>query len=477
MRLGGAHRPDRRPARDRAGHLGQLERAPRRRPPWTTATCSAPSTSSMPPRQAFPDNLTVRKAVAGGYVARRPRQGVAGPLQDHPHAGRQRGRLPGRRRRRSGRQRQELRPRSGSVRPSSAFPAMPPSSPWPPAMSRPAATTSAPPTTSAPRWPPCPPASPTDRLAHVLVYPDQDTSARRAVTAADLQHLLDPNYEPFAKTTKIPALPAYGSDPYNGSAPVIVTPPQALQTPTSSLGPDPLAASPAYTQSQTAAPVYVPQSFTRPRTQNAGQQMHRAENSNSGPYPRYASASYSEPRLVYATLQVEPRARLRSAYSWLRPASFVVRAAPSAVHAAPKALPAAALEPKAPQPQAPPQSGVPQVPASPQTPPTLKPPTPGKASSSRSWPAIATLKLWPRSTRSPPMCAPSSRPMLNSSRAKPASISPSATPLRPPHISTEWRTSTSSIAATRPAGLELQHAWLLFNLRQRQRALFRAPGS
>jgi len=50
--------------------------------------------------------------------------------------------------------------------------------------------------------------------------------ARRAVTAADLQRLLDPNYEPFAKTTKLPPLPAYGKDPYDGSAPIILTPRQ-----------------------------------------------------------------------------------------------------------------------------------------------------------------------------------------------------------------------------------------------------------
>jgi len=67
-------------------------------------------------------------------------------------------------------------------------------------------------------------ASPTDRLAHALVYPEQDTKAHRAVTAADLQQLLDPDYEPFSKTTRLPPLPAYGQDPYNGSAPVVLTP-------------------------------------------------------------------------------------------------------------------------------------------------------------------------------------------------------------------------------------------------------------
>ena len=67
-----------------------------------------------------------------------------------------------------------------------------------------------------------PQASPVDRLAHVLVYPEQNTKAHRAVTAADLQRLLDPDYEPFAKTTKLPPLPAYGPDPYNGGAPVVL---------------------------------------------------------------------------------------------------------------------------------------------------------------------------------------------------------------------------------------------------------------
>jgi len=66
-----------------------------------------------------------------------------------------------------------------------------------------------------------PKVSPVDRLAHVLVYPEQDTRVHRAVTAADLQRLLDPDYEPFAKTTKLPPLPSYGPDPYS-PAPVVL---------------------------------------------------------------------------------------------------------------------------------------------------------------------------------------------------------------------------------------------------------------
>jgi tetratricopeptide (TPR) repeat protein len=70
--------------------------------------------------------------------------------------------------------------------------------------------------------------SPADKLAHTLVYPDQDQKTRRAATAADLQRLLDPSEEPFPKTTKLPPLPAYGADPYNGGAPVILS--QSQQT-------------------------------------------------------------------------------------------------------------------------------------------------------------------------------------------------------------------------------------------------------
>jgi tetratricopeptide (TPR) repeat protein len=154
-----------------------------------------------------------------------------------------------------------------------------------------------------------PSASPTEKLAHVLVYPDTDTRAHRAMTAADLQHLLDPNYEPFPKTTKLPPLPAYGPDPYDGSAPVVLTPgpPSAQQVPHDDLPtPQQLEAPkvfpPTAVQGQIpSAPVYVPQSWTR-----------------RGVPPG---------RLMYATLQINPRARLRG-YGFFRTASFAVEPAP-----------------------------------------------------------------------------------------------------------------------------------------------------
>jgi tetratricopeptide (TPR) repeat protein len=71
-----------------------------------------------------------------------------------------------------------------------------------------------------------PQGTPTDRLAHDLAYPDVNTKPHTARTAADLARLMDPAYaaanEPFAKTVKLPPLPAYGPDPYLGQAPVVI---------------------------------------------------------------------------------------------------------------------------------------------------------------------------------------------------------------------------------------------------------------
>jgi tetratricopeptide (TPR) repeat protein len=168
-----------------------------------------------------------------------------------------------------------------------------------------------------------PSASPSEKLAHVLVYPDQDTRARRAVTAADLQRLLDPNYEPFPKTTRIPALPAYGPDPYEGTAPVVLTPPRAasqstLNTPQQQNAPQIFPSSANQDQSPTA-PVYVPQSWIHSR----------------------ASRS-ARPRLMYATLQINNRNRLHmhgapTASAFFHTTSFTIRttrAAPLLLQAA-----------------------------------------------------------------------------------------------------------------------------------------------
>ncbi len=64
-----------------------------------------------------------------------------------------------------------------------------------------------------------PAASSVDKLAHVPVYPEEDLLPHRATTAADLYRLLNPDYQPFPKTTKPPPLPANGPNPNNGLAP------------------------------------------------------------------------------------------------------------------------------------------------------------------------------------------------------------------------------------------------------------------
>ena len=106
-----------------------------------------------------------------------------------------------------------------------------------------------------------PAVTPVDRLAHVLVYPDTDTQPHRAVTAADLQHLLDPDYTPFDKTTRLPPLPAYGPDPDEGRAPVVLP-----QEQPASQAPSPVNAQP---DSHDLPPPPAPQSLLRPAPSHA----------------------------------------------------------------------------------------------------------------------------------------------------------------------------------------------------------------
>ncbi len=94
-----------------------------------------------------------------------------------------------------------------------------------------------------------PAASPTDKLAHELAYPDVSNTTHKARTTADLQQLLNPENEPFPKTTKLPPLPAYGPDPYNGRAPVVPASPQpAAQQPVAVQQQHPMITAPATTQ-------------------------------------------------------------------------------------------------------------------------------------------------------------------------------------------------------------------------------------
>ena len=151
-----------------------------------------------------------------------------------------------------------------------------------------------------------PMASPVDRLAHTLVYPDQDTKARRAVTAADLQRLLDPNYEPFAKTTKLPPLPAYGKDPYDGSAPVILTPSQQAPQQTSQPVTQPTSqnlpwsGTPSTTEDQPgAAQDSNPAITTNPAAQASGPQYYRQRNT-----PRFVYGSTESSDAAYPIPQL-----------------------------------------------------------------------------------------------------------------------------------------------------------------------------
>jgi tetratricopeptide (TPR) repeat protein len=88
-----------------------------------------------------------------------------------------------------------------------------------------------------------PPVSPTEKLAHELAYPDQARDGRKAHTPAELQELLNPENEPFSRTIKLPPLPSYGLDPYTASAPALL--PQQPQAAPENYRTDPTAVVPA----------------------------------------------------------------------------------------------------------------------------------------------------------------------------------------------------------------------------------------
>jgi len=161
-------------------------------------------------------------------------------------------------------------------------------------------------------------------LAHVPDYPEQKSRPHRVMTEADLERLLNPDTEPVQKTTRIPPPPAYVPAPQSGSATLMQnsrkTPAQPPSQPPSQPGskpspvePDkpqapgvyPPSASNGQTQS---VPIYVPQSWTRPRPGSAGQRPHarrRYGPQGMGPRPLAACAS---PRNRDANLRSSQRA-------------------------------------------------------------------------------------------------------------------------------------------------------------------------
>jgi tetratricopeptide (TPR) repeat protein len=73
-----------------------------------------------------------------------------------------------------------------------------------------------------------PEVSPANKLAHELVHPDAERPNSRAATPNDLAHLLNPDLQADPNLTnrprKLPVLPSYGHDPYDPGAPVPIGP-------------------------------------------------------------------------------------------------------------------------------------------------------------------------------------------------------------------------------------------------------------
>jgi len=121
--------------------------------------------------------------------------------------------------------------------------------------------------------------SPTDRLAHELNHPEAIKPNNRAATPNDLAHLLSPDQDAAPSAGKsarpLPPLPAYGQDPYDPKAPILINPnPQPGSTPGS------LPVYPVPTTTTAPLPAYqttpAPRSATTP-----GQGMGQGSNQGS----------------------------------------------------------------------------------------------------------------------------------------------------------------------------------------------------
>ncbi len=71
--------------------------------------------------------------------------------------------------------------------------------------------------------------APADKLAHELLYPEQSARGARRATGADLKQLLDPDYDSSPRSTRLPGEPSYGPDPYDRPAPLAPAPNQQMQ--------------------------------------------------------------------------------------------------------------------------------------------------------------------------------------------------------------------------------------------------------
>ena len=151
-----------------------------------------------------------------------------------------------------------------------------------------------------------PEVSPTDRLAHELVHPEAIKPNQRAATPEDLANLLNPNSDQTATRAgraKLPPLPAYGHDPYDPGPPVVLAPQSSSQYPA---------------LNQNRQPVYpVPTTTTAPVPYS---QLNSTTAADTLPLPRTAapqakpSAGRSQPGTAPGT-QVHKTAKSAPNYS------------------------------------------------------------------------------------------------------------------------------------------------------------------
>jgi tetratricopeptide (TPR) repeat protein len=161
-----------------------------------------------------------------------------------------------------------------------------------------------------------PTVTPVDRLAHVLDYPDTDLQPHRAVTAADLQRLLNPDDTPFDKTTVLPPLPAYGPDPDEGSAPVVL--PQAQPA---SQAPSPVNAQPGTHDLPPPPPQSFIESDRSPRNRGPAHSAFVAPVSRPAvaraPSPAHFNPDFAPAALTFTHSHANWRTSIRSDFNQL----------------------------------------------------------------------------------------------------------------------------------------------------------------
>jgi thioredoxin-like negative regulator of GroEL len=200
-----------------------------------------------------------------------------------------------------------------------------------------------------------PKVSPTAQLAHELVNPEPEKANGRAATPRDLASLLNPDDESSTRKTiakSLPALPSYGPDPLSPAAPVVLAQ-RGTQASTTTVYPVPTTTDIPLPSPQ---PVPVPASgvstATHRRARHAASQTATSQNGNGAP-------ATTRRKAASGTVDYSGRMNLPASGQTVN-STEPVYPANSAIPASPAMPMAPVTAPPAQQPQKPPVMPFPQ---------------------------------------------------------------------------------------------------------------------